>query len=148
MHCSTDIIWQIIINLRFNKRHEFCQTKICLASIICLQFSSYFSPHCPLGKGDPICIPSQSYLSLGFGGFPFHLGVFVGAVWFASWSPLSDLTVGIPLMMLKVDSAILGRNINYPIHLIFPHDPLAARLISRPSKKRWYNLQVECKYGK
>ena len=28
---------------------------------------------------------------------------------------------------LKVVSAILGRNINYHIHLIFPHDPLAAR---------------------
>ena len=30
---------------------------------------------------------------------------------------------------------ILGRNINYPIHLIFPHDPLASRPISRPFKK-------------
>ena len=31
---------------------------------------------------------------------------------------------------LKVVSAILGRNINDHIHLIFPHDPLAGRLIS------------------
>ena len=28
--------------------------------------------------------------------------------------------------VFKVVSAILGRNINYLIHLIFPHDPLAA----------------------
>ena len=34
---------------------------------------------------------------------------------------------------LKVVSAILGRNINDYIHLIFPHDPLAARLIKRIS---------------
>ena len=32
-------------------------------------------------------------------------------------------------------SAIIDRNINDHIHLIFPHDPLAARTISRPSKK-------------
>ena len=38
-------------------------------------------------------------------------------------------------MSLKVPSAILGRNINDHVHLIFPHDPLAARPISRPSKK-------------
>ena len=37
-------------------------------------------------------------------------------------------------VQLKVVSAILGRNINDHIHLIFPRDPLAARLISRPSK--------------
>ena len=36
--------------------------------------------------------------------------------------------------VLKVASAMLGQNINDHIHLIFPHDPLAARPISRPSK--------------
>ena len=36
---------------------------------------------------------------------------------------------------LKVVSAILGRNINYPVHLICPPDPLAARPVSRTSKK-------------
>ena len=35
------------------------------------------------------------------------------------------------VVMLKVVSAMLGRNINDHIHLIFPHDPLAARPISR-----------------
>ena len=39
---------------------------------------------------------------------------------------------------LKVVSAILGRNINDHIHLIFPNDLLAARPIIRPSKKRIY----------
>jgi hypothetical protein len=39
-------------------------------------------------------------------------------------------------LVLKVVSAILGRNINDLIHLIFPHDPLAARPISRALKKR------------
>ena len=34
---------------------------------------------------------------------------------------------------LKVVSVILGRNINDHIHLFFPHDPLAARPVSRPS---------------
>ena len=33
-------------------------------------------------------------------------------------------------------SDFFSRNINYYIHLIFPPDQLAARLISRPSKKR------------
>ena len=37
---------------------------------------------------------------------------------------------------LKVASAILGRNTNYHNHLIFPHDPVAARPISRQSKKK------------
>lgn len=36
-------------------------------------------------------------------------------------------------VVLKVVSAIAGPNINDHIH---PHDPLAARPISRPSKKR------------
>ena len=29
----------------------------------------------------------------------------------------------------------LGRNINYPVHLILPRDPLAVHPINRPSKK-------------
>ena len=37
---------------------------------------------------------------------------------------------------LKVASAILGWNINDHVHLIFPPDPLAARPVSRSSKKR------------
>ena len=36
---------------------------------------------------------------------------------------------------LKVVSAILGRDINDHIHLIFLHDPLASCPISRPAKK-------------
>ena len=39
-------------------------------------------------------------------------------------------------LSLKVASVILGRSINDHIHLIFPHDPLAVGLISRPSKIR------------
>ena len=39
---------------------------------------------------------------------------------------------------LKVVSAILGRNINDHIHLIFPYDLLAARPISRLSKNHVY----------
>ena len=35
----------------------------------------------------------------------------------------------------RVVSDILGRNLNDHIHLIFPHDPLAARPMSRGSKK-------------
>ena len=38
-------------------------------------------------------------------------------------------------LLLKVASAMLGQNIKDHIHLIFPHDPLAARPISRASKK-------------
>ena len=36
---------------------------------------------------------------------------------------------------LKVVSDILGRNLNDHIHLIFPHDPLAAHPMNRGSKK-------------
>ena len=72
-----------------------------------------------------------------------------------SWPP--SLLEAIPL---KVVSAILGRNKNDHIHLIFPHHPLAARPISRPSKKRvsvgslcsyivhknkWYNQRLKTK---
>ena len=61
---------------------------------------------------------------------------------------------------LKVVPAILGQNINDHVHLIFPHDPLAARPISRPSKRRfsvgslfseiahkneWYNQPLKTK---
>ena len=37
--------------------------------------------------------------------------------------------------LLTVVTVIVGRNIDYHIHLIFPHDPRAARPLSRPSKK-------------
>ena len=36
--------------------------------------------------------------------------------------------------ILSEKSDFLGQNINDYIHLIFPHDPLAARLMSWPSK--------------
>ena len=42
--------------------------------------------------------------------------------------------VAYPFEVLKVASAILGRYINDHVHLIFPHGPLAACPISRPSK--------------
>ena len=46
-------------------------------------------------------------------------------------------------LMLKVISAMLGRNINDHIHLIFSHDPLAARPISILHKNDYQPLKTK-----
>ena len=50
-------------------------------------------------------------------------------------------------ILLKVVSAILGRDINDHVHLIFPHDPLAASVGSLCSeivhKNKWYYQPIK-----
>ena len=72
-------IWEIIIDSDLKKTHSFCRTKMCLTSIICLSIQQLLQSQASPGRGGyPVCVPSQSHLSLGFWGVSFPFRCFRG----------------------------------------------------------------------